>query len=623
MRDAKNMNERRDSRSRSACGSIGTSVERIASALLLTGIAAGQVTTRVSVDSGGIQGNKYSKSPSISADGRYVAFESEATNLVLGDTNGVLDIFVRDRLAGTVERVSVDSGGAQANDMSLYPSISADGRYVAFLSAATNLVPGDTNGVWDTFVHDRQTGTTECVSVDSAGAPSDGSSFSPPSVSADGRYVAFQSQATNLVPGDTNGANDVFVHDRQTGTTERVSLDSAGMQGNAFSGYPSISGDGRYVAFVSFAGNLVPGDTNGHYDVFVRDRQAGTTERVSVSSTGAQGNGDSSNGFGLTISADGRYVAFASDSSNLVPGDTNGFSDTFVRDRLLGTTERVSVSSAGVQGDHSSGNSAAVSADGRCVAFLSAASTLVPGDTNGAFDIFVRDRHLDTTQRVSVDSNGVQGNLDSDISGLSISADGRFVAFGSNATNLVPDDTNGIADVFVHDRNSASFTSVCDPGVAGVLGCPCSNPASALGRGCDNSSGTGGASLSSSGIAHLSTDSLVFTTTDERETALSVLMQGNAMVAGGVIYGQGVRCLGGSIIRRLFTKRAVDGSITAPELDRGDPTVSARSAEKGDVLQPGDSRYYLVYYRDPVLLGGCPASSTFNATQTGRVDWNP
>ena len=616
------MNEQRTAGTIGGHGSLVLSVERLWLALFLTGAAAAQVTSRVSVDSAGIQGDRYSKSPSISADGRYVAFESEAGNLVPGDTNGTLDIFVRDRQTGAIERVSVDSAGAQANEMSIYPSISGDGRYVAFLSAASNLVPGDTNGVWDMFVHDRETGVTERVSVDSAGMEANGNCFSPPSISADGRYVAFESSATNLVPGDTNGTEDVFVHDRVTGTTERVSVSSAGTQSNGFSGFPAITADGLYVAFSSFASNLVPGDTNGHYDVFVRERLAGTTERVSVSSTGAQGNSDSGNGIGLTVSADGRYVAFASDSSNLAPGDTNGLNDTFVRDRRLGTTERVSVSSTGLQGNHSSGNSAAVSADGRYVAFLSAASTLVPGDTNGAFDIFVRDRHLGTTERVSVDSNGMQGDSDCDISGLSISPDGRYVAFASLADNLVSGDTNGVVDVFVRDRSYSPFTSLCDAGVAGVIACPCANPPSALGRGCDNSAATGGAILSASGIAYLSMDSLVFTTNGEKPTATSIVLQGDSLVAGGMVFGQGVHCVGGTLTR-LYTKTAIGGSITAPDFSAGDPAVSVRSATLGDPIAPGQSRWYLVYYRDPIVLGGCPGTSTFNTTQTGRVDWIP
>jgi hypothetical protein len=247
----------------------------------------------------------------------------------------------------------------------------------------------------------------------------------------------------------------------------------------------------------------------------------------------------------------------------------------------------------------------------------------VPGDTNGAFDIFVRDRWIGTTERVSVDSSGMQGDLDSDISGLSIYADGRFVAFGSNATNLVTGDTNGTTDVFLRDTVASGFASTCDPGVTGVVPCPCSNPAMGPVRGCNNSAGTGGARLTASGIAYISVDSLVFTTSGETSTALSVVMQGNDSITTGLVYGQGVRCLGGTVIRRLFTKQAAFGSITAPDFAAGDPSVSARSAAKGDVIQAGQSRWYLVYYRDSTVLGGCPASSTFNSTQTGEVSWWP
>jgi hypothetical protein len=196
------------------------------------------------------------------------------------------------------------------------------------------------------------------------------------------------------------------------------------------------------------------------------------------------------------------------------------------------------------------------------------------------------------------------------------------VAFRSDATNLVPGDTNARTDVFVHDRYSTGFTSLCDPGVDGVSACPCSNPPSSAGHGCDNSSATGGAALSASGIAYLSRDSLEFTTNGEIPTSFSILLQGKAFLPGGVVYGQGIRCLGAPL-KRLFAKTAVAGSITAPNFGAGDPTVSARSAALGDVIQPGQSRWYLVYYRDPVVLGGCPVSSVFNATQTGQVTWWP
>jgi hypothetical protein len=255
------------------------------------------------------------------------------------------------------------------------------------------------------------------------------------------------------------------------------------------------------------------------------------------------------------------------------------------------------------------------------VAFQSDASNLVPGDT-GAIDVFVRDRQQGTTVRVSVDSDGAQGNGNSYVS--AISADGRFVAFSSNSSNLVPADTNGLYDFFVRDRfGGTSFTSLCDPGIGGVIGCPCSNAPSGPGRGCDNSSATGGAVLSASGGAFLSSDSLVFETRGEKPTALSIVVQGNAVVPGGAVYGQGVSCLGGATVRRLFVKHASGGSITAPDFGVGESTVSARSAAQGDVIQAGQSRSYLVLYRDSTVLGGCPAGSTFNATQTGQASWSP
>jgi len=403
------------------------------------------VTTRVSVASDGTQGDRSSASPALSADGRYVAFYSYASTLVPGDTNGTEDVFVHDRQTGQTARVSVASEGTPGNLVIESPALSADGRYVAFTSAASNLVPGDTNGVFDVFVHDRQTGQTTRVSVASDGAQGDAGSLSP-SLSADGRYVAFTSYASTLVPGDTNGYPDVFVHDRQTGQTARISVASEGTQGDSHSYYPALSADGRYVAFTSAASNLVPGDTNGMPDAFVHDRQTGQTARVSVASEGTQGNGQSES---AALSADGRYVALYSTAANLVPGDTNGEQDVFVHDRQTGQTARVSVASDGTQTNNWSG-SPALSADGRYVVFGSMASNLVPGDTNGVFDIFVHDRQTGQTARVSVASEGTQGNGQSWSAALS--ADGRCVAFDSSAATLVPGDTNGTWDVFVHER---------------------------------------------------------------------------------------------------------------------------------------------------------------------------
>lgn len=434
------------------------------------------ITTRVSVSSAGEQGNGPSGwnaggDSAVSANGRFVAFGSGASNLVTGDTNGFYDCFVHDRETGETTRVSISSTGAQGNERSLRPSSSADGRFVAFFSYASNLVADDTNGGADVFIHDRQSGSTTRVSISSTGAQGNGSS-GVPRLSADGRFVAFGSGASNLVLGDTNGQADVFVHDRQTGETTRVSVSSTGAQGNGTSGFQfganSISTDGRFVAYFSYASTLVAGDTNGTADCFVHDRQTGQTTRVSVSSAGAQGNDHS---FDPSVSSDGRFVAFWSWASNLVAGDTNGGADAFVHDRQTGQTTLVSVSSAGAQGTGESWYPS-LSADARFVTFSSNASNLVPGDTNGFVDVFVHDRYTGQTARASVSSAGDQSNGDSSWS--LISADGRFVAFWSTATNLVPDDTNGFGDVFVHDRlfeavGPSSFTLFRGTVVSGNL----------------------------------------------------------------------------------------------------------------------------------------------------------
>ena len=408
-------------------------------------------TTRVSVDSAGNPGNSPSNYSAISADGRFVAFQSYASNLVPGDTNNKNDIFVRDLSTNTTTRASVDSAGFQGNSDSLLPSISADGRFVAFTSFASNRLPGDTNNRDNIFVRDLSTNTTTRVSVDSAGNQGNSDSNNS-AISADGRFVAFQSYASNLVPGDTNNRFEIFVRDLSTNTTTRASVDSAGNQGNSDSLTPSISADGRFVAFTSFASNRL-GETNNRDDIFVRDLLTNTTTRVSVDSAGNPGNSDSSS---PSISADGRFVAFESQASNLVPGDTNNFfnqAKIFVRDLSTNTTTRVSVNSAGIQGDENSFNPS-ISADGRFVAFSSAASNLVPGDTNNKQDIFVRDLSTNTITRVSVDSAGDRGQYDDALFGPLISADGRFVAFSSGASNLVPGDTNNATDVFVSDIGS-------------------------------------------------------------------------------------------------------------------------------------------------------------------------
>jgi len=587
-------------------------------AVALSGsLARAQTTERASVATGGAEGNQSSETPWISASGRFAAFQSSASNLVPGDTNGWGDVFLRDRQSGTTERVSVDSGGAQGNQSSFEPSISADERFVAFWSLASNLVPGDTNGFPDVFVRDRQSGTTERVSVASGGAQGNSASAGS-SISADGRFVAFYSIASNLVAGDTNGTWDIFVRDRSSGTTERVSVATGGAQGNLASGSPSISADGRFVAFGSGASNLVAGDTNGVADVFVHDRQNGSTVRASLGTGGAEGDGDSPNG---RISASGRFMAFYSVATNLVSGDANGVSDVFVRDLQSATTERVSLASGGVQGNSAS-DRCSISADGRFVAFYSSASNLVAGDANGAYDVFVHDRQSGTTERVSVDSGGAEGNSTSSTStsyGPSISADGRFVEFESLATNLVAGDTNGFRDIFVRDRGVPPIVASCFGDGTGTA-CPCGNNGLA-GHGCENSSSTGGALLAASGTPSLSADTLVLTASGERPTALSIFLQGRALVAP-VVYGDGLRCVGGALERLFYVEVATGGVATAPQA--GDPRVSVRSAALGDPIPMGATRHYQTYYRDAVATF-CPSppGNTWNVTNALSAIWSP
>lgn len=408
-------------------------------------------TTRVSVATGGAQGNGNSWETAVTPDGRWVAFQSIASNLVPGDTNNAHDIFLHDRQQGTTVRVSVGAGGAQGNGQSRLPGLSADGRRIVFSSFASTLVPGDTNGTWDVFVHDVDTSTTSRVSVGTGGTQGDGASQGA-AISPDGRWVTFASAATNLVPDDTNGLTDVFVHDRQTGSTTRVSLGPDGIQGNGDSDRGSaISPEGRWVAFSSNASNLVAGDTNNRYDVFVRDLQTGATSRVSVNSAGVQGDHYS---WGYpAISADARWVAFYSAASNLAPGDTNNVEDVFVHDRQTGQTSRVSVGPGGDQGNGAS-VIGGISDDGRRVAFYSWATNLVPDDTNGVEDVFVHDLHSAMTSRVSLGSGGTQSNGGSRT--VALSGTGRWVLFASDANNLVPDDTNARMDVFVRDLGTAA-----------------------------------------------------------------------------------------------------------------------------------------------------------------------
>ena len=418
-----------------------------------SGASTTDLTRPVDAGSHPQPGSTFSFRPWVSADGRGVAFDSNAV-LAPGAANGVRNIYVYDRPTGRISLVSVGLRGAPSDGDSQRPTLSADGRYVAFWSAADNLVAGDTNRVTDAFVYDRQTGTTTRVSVGPDGREANGPSARPV-ISGDGNLVAFESAASNLLPDglvgrrtDTNGVRDVFVYNRSTQTTIRVSVTSTGTQGADESVRPSISADGRFVAFQSQS-VFEADDTNGKTDVYVHDLGTGATTRVSVASGGAQAHGSS---FSPSLSGDGRFVAYWSSAADLVAGDTNRVPDVFVTDRESGRTERVSVSSGGAQANGESSDPS-ISPDGRYVAFWSAATNLVPADTNGKRDVFVADRLAHTTSRVSVTSEGSQSNGDSYSPCIAVLNDGSvLVAFDSAATNL---GSRGVYDrkgsnVFVH-----------------------------------------------------------------------------------------------------------------------------------------------------------------------------
>ena len=374
----------------------------LSSAALLEQATA--ATELVSLGATNNLGNGIGGHPGLGGSGAFVAFSSTASNLIEGDTNRAEDCFFRDLVTGGLELLSVSTSGFTGNAKSLKPIPSSNGLVITFQSLADNLVSDDSNGQLDVFVRDRGAQTTRRVSISSQGDEANGASTYP-QISPDGRYVVFASTASNLASSDPNTRSDIFRHDLKTGRTEHVSVDASGGEANGTSLYPAISGSGRYVAFQSTSSDLVVDDTNGRTDIFVRDMSTGQTERVSVSTEGAQGNDNSTY---PDLSDNGRFVIFLSKARNLASGDTNTFNDLFVRDRTTGTTSRLSngIANAQINGNVISPE---ISGNGRVVVFGSDASNLVAGDTNGVADVFTVRRQTGVIWRMSVGNDGRQG----------------------------------------------------------------------------------------------------------------------------------------------------------------------------------------------------------------------
>jgi Tol biopolymer transport system component len=408
-------------------------------------------TTRASESAGGAEAKGDSFTPAIGANGRHVAFVSSAPNLVRGDLNSRPDVFLRDMRTGAIQLISRSRNGESANRDSFEPIITPDGRYVAFASTATDLIAGEKDPRQSVFLLDRKTNKVTKVSRETeiphpiyptlCTRTTPGSGH--PAISTTGRYVVYARNHVALL----DECGEIFLFDTKTKKTELVSRSFTGDRANGLAWNPAISGNGRYVTYESSSTDAVFGDMNATYDIFVYDTKTEETKLASVTSDGQQTNWSGSS-LEPDIDASGRHVVFVSNAINLVPADTNRARDIFIHDTKTGRTERVSVSSQGVEADGASAHPV-ISDDGRYVVFESTASNLVPGDENAASDVFVHDIKTKTTERISVST---RGDPDGASGKPAIGPDGRYVAFESLAANLVAGDANDASDVFVRDR---------------------------------------------------------------------------------------------------------------------------------------------------------------------------
>jgi Tol biopolymer transport system component len=512
-------------------------------------------------------------------------------------------------VTGATLLISASSTGDPANSVCETPRASSNADWVAFSSRASNLVAGTPFGHEYVFLHDAVSGANYAASRSSAGVFANDDSFDP-EISGDGRYVAFTSAATNLDPVDTNGTGDVFVFDRDAGTTQIVSLTATGTLGDLYSVRPSISADGRYVAFESLATTFVPTDVNGVSDVFVKDRVTGELILVSARPDGIPGDGPS---YHASISGDGRFVAFVSSASDLgPPGTGNGGAHVFVRDLATSTTTLVGVTVLGApslyMADHPR-----MSYDGRFVVFETLAPDLVIGDTNSASDVFLVDRVRNQTLRASLSSafqqtNGYSGTP-------AVSYDGTRVGFLSFGTNLVDGDTNGFIDAFVRTCELPSGSTFC-AGDGTATPCPCGN-SGVPGSGCASSSQPDGGHLFALGTPSVSSDTLVLRG-EGLPASYIVYFQGTLQVNGGAgnVFGDGLLCTGGSIVR-LGTKLSMGGAsggCVSGYPDAGDLAISL----KGSIPSVGGTRTYQGWYRASAPF--C-TPATYNMTNGIQEVW--
>lgn len=577
---------------------------RLLAFVLLAAPAMAQICAplRLSVDASGAQADRGSSSPCMSADGRFVAYLSSATNLVPGDTNGVDDVFVVELATGVVERASVGAAGAEAHGPCSGPSLSADGGLVCFASFAGDLAPSDSNGQNDVFVRDRAAGTTELVSRAPGGAAAAGSSYAA-RISPDGRFVAFLSWADDLVAGDTNWTRDLYLHDRQNGLTTRVApagVEPDGPCGGNFG--PRWSEDGRFLAFASEATNLVPGDTNGVQDVFVFERAAGAIQRVSLSPQGLQ-HDDWSDLADFSLDGSVLLVLSAARSWGFV--DDNDAPDLYAVHRATLASECVSRSWKGIAAAQGAW-AGSISRDGRFAAFVSDAETLVPLDGNNQRDLYLRDRHAGTIERAN--TIPAIGPSVGTANFPALDPSGDRVLFTSLANDLAWGDSNDAWDVFLVGCHAGQ------PACHGAAApCPCSNHG-AEGAGCAALHGSG-ARLVAAGRAALSRDTLTLSVSGVPRGSLVQLYCGAPVVGNGSPFGDGVRCFG-SPWSVSAVRSAADGTARFGFAVPGDLLLS----QLGAVLYSPDARHYQVRYRD--ASNWCTPAA-FNFSSALRVDWEP